>query len=36
MKNIILFINGNKIKFNYKYKVNERKEIIAKFIFKKI
>ena len=35
-KNIEIYINNKKIKFNYKYKSNERGEIKVKFIFNKL
>ena len=35
-KNIDIYINDKKIKFDYKYKSNERKDIKVKFIFKKL
>ena len=34
-ENMELYINGKKEKFNYKYKMNELKEINAKFKFNK-
>ena len=33
---IELYIDGNKSRFDFKYKFNENKEITVKFIFKKI
>ena len=35
-KNIEIYINNKKIKFNYKYKSNESGEIKVKFIFNKL
>ena len=35
-KNIDICINDKKIKFNYKYKSNEKGNIQAKFVFKKL
>ena len=35
-KNIEIYINNKKIKFNYKYQSNERGEIKVKFIFNKL
>ena len=35
-ENIELYINDNKIKFNFKYKFTDSKEIKVKFVFKKI
>ena len=34
--NIEIYINNKKIKFNYKYKSNEKGEIKVKFIFNKL
>ena len=34
--NIDIYINDKKIKFNYKYKSNERSNIQVKFIFNKL
>ena len=35
-KNIEIYINNKRIKFNYKYKSNEKGEIKVKFKFKKL
>ena len=35
-KNIDIYINDKKIKFNYKYKSNEKGNIQVKFIFNKL
>ena len=35
-KNIEIYINNKKIKFDYKYKSNEKGEIKVKFIFNKL
>ena len=35
-KNIDIYINDEKIKFNYKYKSNEKGNILVKFVFKKL
>ena len=34
--NIDIYINDEKIKFNYKYKSNEKSNIKVKFIFKRL